>query len=475
MNKYRFLYLVLLLTLCCCSEKRYYSANASELNFSDDTIHFDTVFTSIGSTTRELRLINPYKEWIVIDRINLAGGVSSPFRLNVDGVPSITHTDIEIAPKDSIFIFIDVIIDPNNDSSPVVIADSIEFLFNNNLLIIDLIAWGQDINLINGEVIGTETWTAGKPYVVYNSMLVDTGEILMIEAGVDVLFHRSSTMYIAGSLIVNGSDENPVSFRSDRLEEVYFDIPGQWGGLYFLNGSSANYIMNANIEMAVSGIHLGNLGSPDDPPDIILKNLRIQHMSVSGISSIGATINAENCVISHCGAYCLFLTAGGDYSFLHNTIANQWDYSYRATPSVLITDYYDYDEIRYTGILNSGSFRNTVITGNNTDELVILSDNDEILSASFENCLIKADTDAGSLLAGYSFTDCIVNLDPLFFNPAEYDFRPDTLSPLINMGSPIYAAIAPFDFRGNSRQLDIAPDIGAYEKQAGENYEKGRN
>ena len=55
------------------------------LVFSDDTIYFDTVFTTIGSTTRELRVRNSEKHRIRIDEIYLAGGNDSQFRLNIDG------------------------------------------------------------------------------------------------------------------------------------------------------------------------------------------------------------------------------------------------------------------------------------------------------------------------------------------------------------------------------------------------------
>ncbi|MGM0666031.1 MAG: choice-of-anchor Q domain-containing protein [Bacteroidota bacterium] len=467
MNK---IYLFLLLIFICfssCEKKRYFDGEMPGLEFSDDTIHFDTVFTSIGTVTRELRIKNPYRSWLKIDRIQLAGGENSPFRLNVDGVPGNSFTMVEIAPSDSLFIFIDALIDPNDLDNPVLINDSIEFEISGNIQDVNLIAWGQDIHLLNSAVIETETWTGGKPYVIYNSMLVDTGHVLTINEGAEILFHRGSSMYVAGTLHVEGSHDEPVLFASDRIEALYSDIPGQWQGLYFLNGSSGNLIRNASIKNAVSGLHAGNLNAGDPPPELELQNLIIAHMTVSGLSSLGSVIKAENVLIYHCGYYCAFLAAGGEYNFIHCTMANRWDYSSRISPALYISDFYYYDDQGYTGELIKAGFYNSVITGRREAEINIESNNGEQLNVEFVNCLIQ-----NTGLFTYPCENCILNIDPLFFSWSEYDFRPDTLSPLINAGSYYYADMLPYDLRGNSRLEDEGPDMGAYEKQIGENAEK---
>ena len=466
MNKIALFLLLIVICFSSCEKKRFFDGEMPLLEFSDDTIHFDTVFTSIGTVTRELRIKNPYRSWLKIDRIQLAGGLDSPFRLNVDGVPGTSFDKIEIAPSDSLFIFIDAIIDPNNADNPVMINDSLEFEINGNIQDVNLIAWGQDIHLLNSAVIETATWTAGKPYVIYNSMLVDTGHVLTVDEGCEIFFHRGSVMYIAGSLLVEGSIEKPVIFASDRLEGVYSDVPGQWQGLYFLNGSSGNIIRNASIKNAVSGLHAGNPGKADPPPELYLQNLTIAHMTVSGISSLGSTINAENVLVYHCGNYCAFLAAGGEYNFIHCTMANRWDYSSRISPSLYISDYYYDDQQMYNGELVKAGFYNSVVSGGRDHEIMIESNNGEQLNVEFVNCLLQI-----SGLFTYPCDNCILNIDPVFYSWNEYDFRPDTLSPMVNTGSYYYAEMLPFDLRGNSRVEDEGPDIGAYEKQSGENAE----
>ena len=115
-------------------------------------------------------------------------------------------------------------------------------------------------------------------------------------------------------------------------------------GIIFSKWELRQQFKNASIKHAVSGIHAGNLGTTDRAPDLTLSNLIITHMSVSVLSSLGASIIADNVVIAHCGYYCAFLASGGNYSFIHCTIANQWDYSLRISPSVYISDFYDYNK-----------------------------------------------------------------------------------------------------------------------------------
>lgn len=55
------------------------------LSFSTDTLSFDTVFTSIGSATKQFMIYNKNKEPLNIETIMLAGAETTGFRINVDG------------------------------------------------------------------------------------------------------------------------------------------------------------------------------------------------------------------------------------------------------------------------------------------------------------------------------------------------------------------------------------------------------
>ena len=71
----------------CRPERNYIENNDALLEFSVDTVYFDTIFTTIGTTTKFFTIRNPYSRFIKIENIKLAGGCESFFRINVDGFP----------------------------------------------------------------------------------------------------------------------------------------------------------------------------------------------------------------------------------------------------------------------------------------------------------------------------------------------------------------------------------------------------
>src|SRR3989304_7063497 len=91
-------------SILSCKKDAIITDPSAKLEFSTDTVIFDTVFTTIGSTTHFLKVYNRNNKKIIISSIWLAGGNSSRFRMNVDGMPATYVTDIEIPKKDSLYI-----------------------------------------------------------------------------------------------------------------------------------------------------------------------------------------------------------------------------------------------------------------------------------------------------------------------------------------------------------------------------------
>src|SRR6218665_1572491 len=125
--------LVFTLIFSSCRKDDLLTASSAKLDFSTDSVLFDTAFTTIGSTTKVFRIYNRHVRPMNISRIFLAKGPASPFKLNVDGVSGKTITDMEIGGGDSLYVFVQVTIDPNNSSSPLLVKDSIVFETNGNL------------------------------------------------------------------------------------------------------------------------------------------------------------------------------------------------------------------------------------------------------------------------------------------------------------------------------------------------------
>ena len=124
-----------------CKKKNFLSKK--NLSFSVDTLVFDTVFTSIGSTTKQFKIYNKENKTVNITDIELMGGEASPFRMNVDGIMSTKIQNIELEGKDSLFVFVEVTLVVNKICE-LIIEDSIRFRTNGIDQYVKLAVWGQD-------------------------------------------------------------------------------------------------------------------------------------------------------------------------------------------------------------------------------------------------------------------------------------------------------------------------------------------
>lgn len=455
------------------------------LEFSTDTVLFDTVFTTIGSTTQNFKIYNPHAQTIKIERITLSGHPNSPYRLNINGRKENRQENVEILPHDSLFVFVEVTLNPNGQDSPLVVEDSVMFLTNGNDQAVKLIAFGQDVHLINGEYLSTQTWSNEKPYLVYNSMAIDTAQVLTINPGVRIHFHRGSSLLIFGTLQVNGTVEEPVTFQGDRLEKMYEDLPGQWGSwveydngsAYILGGihitppSRDNVINHAIIKNAIKGIQVDTLSNTERPM-LTITNSRIENMTVAGIYAQSTTIVAANCLIANCGSWCAALTLGGSYEFYHCTLSNNYGSWYsssaRGEPTLLLNNFFVYNGTAYVYHLYNALFANCIITGSRPIEIGLVNTIDKVpvpgqFNYAFDHCLVKVDTMKTD--DPERWIQIVKNHDPRFVSVFNRDYQLDTLSPAKDRGKPEYAQLFPLDLNGRSRLADTKPDIGAYERE----------
>ncbi len=465
-------FLVSILIYACDREELYETGSNSRIEFSNDTIIFDTVFTTIGTATRNLRVYNPHGRTIKISEVRLAGGETSPFRLNIDGQAAFQVKDLEIASKDSIFIFIRANIDPGHQNNPLIVTDSVIFLTNNNLQDVKLVAWGQDAYFYSNTIVASDyTFSNDKPHVIYGFLAVDSLFTLTITQGTQLHFHRSSFMliYRDATLKVMGTADAPVVFQSDRTEDYYKELPGQWGHeqagvcIYIYPGSIDNEIHYAEIKNGVVGIQVDTLGNSVQPT-LKIYNSQIRNMSGIGLLARGTHVEAGNTVIANCGESAITILYGGEYDFRHMTIGNYWNKSARSNPSVFINNYFYFNGNIIARDLIKAYFGNSIIYGNIEDELHFDAAANSIFNYRFEYCFIRTKK---NITADENFIFCTPNEDPLFSDKAIHNLIPDTLSPVINKGNMNVIATAPFnlqtDIKGINRIANNEPDLGAYE------------
>lgn len=462
-----------------CRKENSISTDPSQmLAFSTDTVMFDTVFTSIGSSTHQLKIYNNYPEDLNISEIRLMGGESSRFKLNIDGEHGSVFYDKIVPANDSIFSFLNVTIDPNDQRTPFVVEDSILFVTNGNAQMIKLVAWGQNARYIvadrkiNGfpkfkivaDSLEITHWTNELPYVVYGYALINSYGTLHIHEGTHVYVHGGGGLWSwsDGQLIIEGTAEHPVVIESDRLEPFFDNEPGQWDRIWLMDGrEGADHIIDhAVIRNAFIGIQAESFVH-ETHNALRLRNTVIENHTGVGLYAVYYAVEAHNTVIDNCGQYAFAVAQGGAYELRHCTIGNYWWKSTRTTASMLLSNYVDQDGERYEYPFYFKMW-NSIVHGAQEEEFgMALSAVSPEIDTTYliDHCLLK--TKKYSNDSPY-ISGCIFNEDPLFVDYRNFDMHlSDALSPAVGTGNPIIATEVPYDLEGKSRTG--APDLGAYQ------------
>ena len=444
----------------------YFNDDKEHLTGTKLTVTFDTVFTSIGSVTRHFIVRNTSNNDIKTT-IYLAGGKQSFYSINVNGVPETFFENVEIPKKDSIFIFVKVNIDPQNQNNPFLVTDSIVFLTGTQKQDVKLLAYGQDARYIIADtetgykIVAGErqrvTWTKDRPYVVYGWAVIDSAGRLTIEPGTKIYFHHNSGLwaYRYSNLQVNGTLEEPVIFRGDRLEKWFDDDYAQWNRIWINEGVNAN-INNAIITHACVGVQVDPLpigNSINITPNIVnIENTIIRNTKLIGVLSRFLNLEMTNCVITN-NEGCSLQLEGGQYTMKHLTIANYAKVE-RKTPACYVSNKVSDDMYKEVPPMDTkADFYNCIIYGKNETEAAASKAPGAELETTFQNCLVKAKDNASY------FNDCLRNEDPKFTDKDKLDFTLLPESPAIGKGKPNIGVDE--DILGKPR--GNKPDIGAYQ------------
>ncbi|MEO7960211.1 MAG: hypothetical protein ABIR19_01620, partial [Ginsengibacter sp.] len=212
-----------------CSKESVITSPQARLSVSSDTLSYDTVFTSVGSVTQAFKIFNDNSQKLFLSKVKLAGGSTSFFKLNVDGISANEVEGIEINANDSIYIFVQVKIDPTNATLPFVIRDSILISYNGNEKFVQLQAYGQNaIFLKSVKLTGQAAWSNILPYVILGGILIDSNAVLSITEGTKIFMHADAPFLVDGTLKVSGTKDQKVIFAGDRLDPGYKDFPAGW-------------------------------------------------------------------------------------------------------------------------------------------------------------------------------------------------------------------------------------------------------
>ncbi|MCX6210419.1 MAG: hypothetical protein NTZ59_13195, partial [Bacteroidetes bacterium] len=164
-----------------CKKESYITSSDAYLRLSEDTLHFDTVFTTLGSTTQFLKVFNQNEQKLRLSSIQLMGGSNSFFKLNVDGDTGTIFTNIDIQGNDSLYFFASVKIDPTIANLPYLVRDSVKIEYNGNVKWLQLEAYGKNARFMRDVVVTKDSSvTSDLPIVVLGSLYVVPNATLII-------------------------------------------------------------------------------------------------------------------------------------------------------------------------------------------------------------------------------------------------------------------------------------------------------
>ncbi|MEY2671505.1 MAG: hypothetical protein RLZZ577_1821 [Bacteroidota bacterium] len=484
----------ILFTVCACRSDFETVASKGDLVFSQDTIFLDTVFSTIGSCTFQLKVYNKSNQDISIPSIQLGKGLGSKYRMTVDGMSGNQgklFQDVTLLAKDSLYIFIETTANAA-DANPTdfLYTDQIQFGSGANLQKVELVTLVKDAVLLfpqrlsNGSKetipLGNKTvegfylddtelhFTNQKAYVIYGYAAVLPGKTAVFDAGARVYFHANSGLVVGNnaSLQINGRSsltsqlENEVVFQGDRLQADYANVPGQWETVWLGEGT------NLNIDhLTIKNASIGLLVQNNNGTAASIKNTQIYNSAHYGILAQNGKIVAENLVVNNAGEAALACTYGGNYTFTHCTFNNNW---HSPNQMAVALSNLKLGAVPETNALSKATFNNCIIYGSYSNELELNKKTGAAFEYQFNNCLIKLDSKFAATNPLYQFTNdpthynnILLNQDPKFQSSTKNKLNIDATSAAFAKGNTSYRI--PFDILGTTRTLP--PDLGAYQSK----------
>ena len=486
--------LLALLTACalaalypaCTLEEDFVADAGLELRFSVDTLRFDTVFSEVGSATRSFKVYNPRDRPVSINSVRVANSAGGRFRINVDGLSGPEVEDVFLPPDDSVYVFVEVTVDPDDDLSvsPFVFAGEVIVEANDVPQVVHLEAFGQNANYLprdrtraNFGVLtcdfGEVRFDDPRPYVLYGSLIVDECT-LVLPAGTRLYVHgglvRNDSLFPdnpvfndglivfqgAGKLRVDGTAEEPVLIAGDRLEERFLRAGGQYSGIRLGAGTGPHRVSHAEIRNGIVGLFADSLARLD------IDHTRIAYTSAAGVVGYQATVTASNLLCHDNGGGAVQAVKGGRYRLDYATLVNLGG----QTPAVAFSNGFEIAEGTFIGADLDAELRNCIVWGSLGDELALIDfELGDALDYRLANSVLRSDR---VRTAQPDFEQrCADCLFPerdaaLFVNVAQDSFQLDSASVALELAQPLPGVDDDLD--GKARD-DERPDAGAYEYQ----------
>ena len=495
---------VIMLLFCflsCDSYDSFTNDRSSTLSFSRDTLQFDTVLTTVPSSTLTMSVYNRGDKGLRINEVWLEQGANSPFRINIDGQDMSRSaanrvSDFEVRGRDSIIVRAEVTLPEFQADAPREVKDFLVFHLESGIeQRIPLVVVGRDAFFLRARTLLNDTsFSARRPIVIFDSLVVAPAATLTLEAGSQLFFHEGAGLTVHGRLLAQGTLEAPVILRGDRTDRMfdylpYDNLPNRWGGVVLTASSLGNELNYLDLHSGSFGLQCDS--SSMDERKLLLTNSIIHNVGGDALCVRHCKVEVCNTEISNAAFRCVY-QCGGDASFLHCTIAQFYPLSSNRSFALEVCNVED--SLTYRPLVRA-DYVNCVITGYADDVILFpsLDPKDFVLDVdnpqtnySFRNCFLatevpddedyaprfvenifdlKSSTDAWIIPSADDSKTLRHEKNFTLFDSHDflYDFTPVEESPIRGIADATRSAEWPLDRLGRSRQADGAPDAGCYE------------
>lgn len=414
---------IALLLSACTDDDSFSASQGNRLLFSADTITFDTLFSTVPSTTRTFWVHNESGDGIRIRTARLERGTQSGFRVNVDGTYlNPVGNDFEVRKGDSLLVFVEVTTRENHQQGPQLVEDNLLLTLESGVeQRINLRTWSWDARKLADVVINKDSVIeSAVPIILYGKGIeVEEGATLTIR-NTDLYFHDGAGIDVRGQIVAENS-----LFRGDRLDHMFDYLPydrvsGQWRGINIYNTSKSNQLNNCEIRNAVDALLC-------DSTELLMHNTVVHNNSGFGLRAYKSRVTLTYCQFTNSFNKCLSLE-GCEAVIDHCTVAQFYPFSANRGAALHFTNNASALLLKCTNTLVTG-YEDDVIMGEVGDTTVVYD-------YYFANCILRTD----SVSDAERFEDIIwetpkdsvegkKHFKMIDEDNLAYDFAVDTISP----------------------------------------------
>ncbi|MCR5077547.1 MAG: right-handed parallel beta-helix repeat-containing protein [Prevotella sp.] len=472
-----FLLTAVIMMASCSDDDTFTTSKSNLLTFTADTLRLDTTFSNVPTPTKDFWVYNHSGDGLRLTNVRLAQGNQTDFRVNVDGIElnaanGYQASNLEVRNKDSIRVFVEMTSPRNNGTEPEEITDYLIFTLESGMqqkVCLSVFSW--DAQLLKGLEIKENTILTGtRPIVLQDTLRVDAGVTLTLPAGTTLYFSDKAAIDVHGTLHCEGTAEQPVTLRGDRLDWMFDYLPydrisGQWQGIRFRKGSYGNILTHTDLHSAYNGIVCD--ADTTTSQKLILANSTVHNCQGYGLQATNCAIDAYNTQFSNTLMDCASFT-GGKVTLTHCTLAQFYPFDSKRGAALSFGNHIGQREYP----LQAFNVTNTLVTGYADDQL--MGDNGKEMTANyqFDHCILRTSKPKDESLLAH-FTDVtwentkdhpdggdkqFANVDA---DKQYYDLHLGKKSPAVNTGTSLTDSRFATDHDG--KQRDATPDIGCFE------------